>query len=172
LQTFLQLAKDYDIDIGKLHSNPSQGSATVDPELSTLKQEIQQLKGHVQTREQEEQQRELSAREAIVQKFLTDPKNEHAKAVLPKMVALFEAGEATDLQSAYEQAIWMVPEVRTKLIAKQEDERRKREAEQAAAARKAAAANVNRRGTPPTPTKPGTMEDTARSIYRARMSGS
>ena len=171
LQTFLQLAKDYDIDIGKLHSLPQQGHATVAPEIAPVLQRVQQLESHIQTQEQEREQQELSAREAIVQKFLTDPKNEHAQAVLPEMVALFDSGRVTSLQEAYEKAIWMVPEVRAKLIAKQDEERRKREAEQAAAAKKAAAANVNRRGTPPASAKPGTMEDTARAIYRRHMSG-
>jgi hypothetical protein len=70
------------------------------------------------------------------------------------------------LQEAYDKAIWMVPEVRDKLLAKQDQERRAKEAEQAAAARKAAAANVRPRGTPPAAQKPGSMEDTIRATYR------
>jgi len=54
--------------------------------------------------------------ETQVQSFLADPKNTHAEAVIDDMVALINAGRAKDLQSAYDMATWMRPDIREQLI--------------------------------------------------------
>ena len=45
------------------------------------------------------------------------PKHPHFDAVLPHMIELYRANPERDLQTAYDMAIWAVPEIRSSLIA-------------------------------------------------------
>lgn len=75
---------------------------------------------------------------AEVQSFTADPRFPYANDVKQDMAALFHANQATTLQEAYDKAVWMRPEIRSKLIADQE--RQKAETAAAEAARKRAVA--------------------------------
>jgi hypothetical protein len=170
---WLQIAKDYGIDPSSLGSAPPQDAAQaiqVDPAVAALKRELSEIKTHLTSQERQRAEAEFSQHTESVTAFGSDPKHEHFDSVREDMAALIETGRAKDLQDAYDKAIWAHPEVRTKLLAKQEQERTRKLADEAAAARKAAGANVTRRGTPPVPNKPGTMEDTIRSEFR-RLNG-
>lgn len=142
----------------------------VDPNVAELRQQLAQLQGRFQSMDQEREQAVHAETNAEIEKFRSDPAHEHFDAVALDMSALLANGRATSLQEAYDKAIWAVPEIRAKLQQKHEQELAKKQAEQAAAARKAAGANVIRRGTPPAPVKPGTIEDTIRHEYR-RLNG-
>jgi hypothetical protein len=168
--TFLQLARTYGINLDNVMSLHSRAPSQQAPELTALKQEIGEVRNRLT---QADQERELALQredDATVQRFLNDPKNEHAKAVSAQMAGLLTSGQAKDLDDAYQQAIWLHPETRQKLLAKQDAERRKTESEQAKSARKASSTNVQRRGTPPAPARKGTMDDTIRSELR-RLTG-
>lgn len=65
----------------------------------------------------------LAQQERAVDAFFNDPKNEFANDVAPDIQRLLETGQAKDLQSAYEQALWLNPATREKLLAKQIAER-------------------------------------------------
>jgi hypothetical protein len=171
LQTFLKLASDYGINLDNLQTLRQRAPAGAAPDLSPVLQRVQQLETRITQADEQREQRQREEDEARVTAFINDPKNEHAKAVSKQMAALLLSGEAQDMADAYQKAIWLHPETRAKLLQKQEADRRKREADEAAAARKAAAATVQRRGTPPAPGKRGTMEDTARSVYRKLVPG-
>ena len=106
------------------------------------------------------------AADAEIGRFRADPANEHFPVLESQMAALITSGQADSLKDAYDKALWLNPETRAKAIAKQDDVRRQREAVEAAAARKAASVNVVKRGTPPAPAKPKSMEDTIRETYR------
>jgi len=168
-QVFLKMADDYGINIDTVMSLRQRAPSQAAPDFSPVLQRVQQLETRIQQADQQREQELRDEDERTVLAFLNDPKNEHARTVAEDMTALLVNGRATNLQEAYEKAIWSHPEVRAKLLAKQEAERRKKEAEEAAAARKASGANVHRRGTPPAPAKPGSMEDTARAAYRKAM---
>jgi hypothetical protein len=168
---FLKLASTYGINLDTVLSLRQRAPAQAAPELQPVLQRVQQIETRITQADQEREQAQQREDDARVQAFLNDPKNEHARTVSKQMSALLMSGQAQDMQDAYEQAIWIHPEVRPKLLEKQEAERRKKESEEAAAARKAAAANVTRRGTPPTPAKPGSMDDTIRSTYRKLTGG-
>lgn len=166
--TLLSLAQQYGINLSEQtdtrHREPS---AT--PELAPVLQRIAQLEGTIEQSQRAREEAEHAERVAQAQKFLSDPSREYMEAVFDDVVALVRAGRTPE--QAYEQAIWAHPETRAKLMAKQDAERKQREAAEAAAARKAASANVQRRGTPPVASKPGSMEDTARAAYRSLMNG-
>ncbi len=65
-----------------------------------------------------EVQRVIAEREinSTVDKFLADPANTHAELVADHMAALIQGGQAPDLQTAYQMAIWANPEIRATLI--------------------------------------------------------
>lgn len=166
---FLKLAETYGIDVATLQTQRQRAPAGAAPDLSPVLQRVQQIETRITQADQEREQHERAQDEAAVNSFLNDSKNEHARTVMPIMSKLLLSGQAETLQDAYEKAIWIDPQVRQKLLEKQDADRRTKEAEQVAAAKKAAAANVTRRGTPPTAIKHGTMEDSARSVYRKHM---
>lgn len=167
---FLQLATQYGINLDTVLSLRQRAPGQSVPELTALQREVGELRASQQAQTQERERLQREQDDQRVNAFLSDPKNEHAKTVAKEMAALLSSGQADDLADAYNKALWINPDTRKALLDKQEKERQAKEAEQAAAARKAAAANVNRRGTPPAPAKPGTMEDTIRSTYR-RLNG-
>ena len=61
------------------------------------------------------------------------PKHPHFDAVLPHMIDLYRANPERDLQQAYDQAIWAVPEVREKLLAERTATVQQQQANQRAA---------------------------------------
>lgn len=98
-------------------------------ELKALKSENQQLQTRFRTDEQSEAVRQVQEfREAKDDDGnLIHP---HFEALHGTMKALLDSGAATDLPSAYEQAVWTVPEFREQF------EKQKIEAAEAAAAKK------------------------------------
>lgn len=159
----LQLVKDYGIDFTSLGTDPPQGTAQTtqeDPRLATALQRLEKLEGNLSAQERQRAEAEYSANVDQVTKFGSDPAHEHFGAVREHMAALIRSGQANDLQDAYDKAIWISPEVRSSLLAKQEQERTAKVAAEAANARKAAGANVTRRGTPPVKQTAGKIEDT------------
>lgn len=171
---WLQVAKDYGIDIASSGAEPQQattGQTQVDPIVAALQRELGEIKTHLTTQERQRAEAEFSTHVESVKSFGSDPKHKHFEAVREDMAALIESGRAKDLEEAYNKAIWGHPEVRISLLAEQEQERAKKAAADAAKARAAAGANVTRRGTPPVPQKAGTMEDTIRNKLRQLQSG-
>lgn len=169
---WLQVAKDYGINLSPQDSNaPQRENSPVqeDPRLATALQRLEKLEGTLTSQERQRAEAEYSQNVDQVQKFGADPKHKHFAAVREHMAALIESGQATDLKDAYDKAIWINPDVRKLLLAEQEKERADKAAADAAAARKAAGANVTRRGTPPVPQKTGRIEDTITSRYRELM---
>lgn len=169
----LQIAKDYGINIAAPSAEaqqPAAGATQDDPRLAAALQRIDKLEGHLSTQERQRAEAEFATHVEKVTAFGADPKHPHFALVRDDMSALIETGRATELQDAYDKAIWVNPESRKLLLVEQEKERVTKAAADAAAARKAAGANVQRRGTPPVAPKPGTMEDTIRTNYR-RLTG-
>lgn len=161
--TLLRLADAYGISRAEFDGARDR-DFPANPELAPVLQRLAQLEGTITESQRAREAAEQAERVAQATKFLNDPAHEHIDTVLDDVLILVRAGKSP--ADAYQQAIWAHPETRAKLIAKQEDERKQREAAEAAAARKAATVNVQRRGTPPVATKPGTIEDTIRQTYR------
>jgi hypothetical protein len=164
--TFLQLAKTYGINLDQVMTRHSRVPSQAVPGLEPVLQRVQQIESRFTQADQERQRQQDAEDDAAAQRFLNDPKNEHARTVAPQVAALLSSGQAKDYADAYEQAIWLHPEVRQKLLDKQAAEQRKKDSEQAKNARRAASTNVQRRGTPPAQTAPRTMDDTIREQLR------
>lgn len=156
--TLANLAQTFGVDIGLAQSMPAP-----DPNYMALQNQIQQLQGFINQQQRTQAEREQEALNSEISKFAEG--REHFETVREDMAALLQAGRATDLNDAYEKAIWANPSVRAALIAKQQaDAAAKAEKERKAQeAKRASAVNVTRKGTVPAGTSIGTMEDTIRA---------
>lgn len=111
MEVFQRLAKDYGIDLnlGQVNSG-TDTTQYQDPQALALKQQIDQLNQQVRQvtswREQEEQSRLNNE----IASFSAD--KPHFEALRETMAQLLESGQAQDLNSAYDKAKWLVPEVR------------------------------------------------------------
>lgn len=171
-EVLLQLGRQYGIDMAAPAAPSSTGSApaqAMTPDLQPVLQRVQGIEQMV--RQQAEQAARAASEQAMteVQRFASNPERKHFAAVQETMAQLVASGQATTLEDAYDKAVWLVPEVRTQLLAEQEQKRLADEAAKAAAARKAASVNVARRGTTPVAANKGTMDDTIREKYRELM---
>ncbi len=91
------------------------------------------------------QQQENSLITAELSKFAADPSHKHYEAVKPHMAALLQAGQANDLQDAYDQAIYANPATRALVLAEQQAAERTEATRKAKEARQAASVNTPRR---------------------------
>jgi chemotaxis protein histidine kinase CheA len=164
----MQILQNTGVSLDELQQVPEQPA--IDPNIAALIQKVQSLEGQLTSQSQQREQAEKEDVNTELEKFAADAKNEHFKTVALDMSALLAQGRASNLQEAYDKAVWANPETREKQLQKHKQELARKQADEAAAARKAAGANVVRRGTPPAPNKPGTIEDTIRSEYR-RLNG-
>lgn len=137
-QLLLQTAREYGVDLGQ----PEQQQHTnVAPEFQTLQQEVQQLRGIVTQRDENERQRLNAEVQTELEAFAADPKNTHFGEVKGHMAALISQGAAKGLQDAYDQAVWARPETRATLLAQQRAE----EEQKRVAAAKTKAAEARRK---------------------------
>lgn len=162
-QYFAQLAANYGIQLGETQQ---QETSPIDPRVSSLQQQMQQMSGWIQQQTEAAQQREQDALNSEIQRFRADPQHGHFDAVKGHMAALLQAGQAKDLQDAYEQAIYANPATRQALLKQQEDAIRKEKAAVAQAAKKAASANLRSKPSLPVSEPIGSMEDTIRATLR------
>lgn len=96
------------------------GSAPqVDPQTTALQQKIAQLESQMSQVTQAPVIQQQQAIEKQISDFTNDPKNEFVGDVMPHMVALINAGAASNLQDAYDQACHANPEIRKILSARQ-----------------------------------------------------
>jgi hypothetical protein len=135
---FRHLAGQFGVDLAVA----AQGVPQVSPELQSLRQELAQLKGHLTSTEQQQHQQIQGQAQAMIEAFAADPKNEYYEQVKPLMAHLLVAGQARDMQEAYDMACHANPDVRSTILTRQQaDSEAKRAAEakaKADAKRKAA----------------------------------
>lgn len=149
-----------------------------DPEIATLKNQIQQLKNQVQQATHTMQSQPVLQEAArTAEKFLSDVVNyPYAKEVEADMERLIPTVQKSGmtmtetLKAAYEQAIWTNPATRQKLLAAQQTEVAKKAAEdagaQAAKAKKAAAASPARGNAAASPSnQQGTLDEELNAAF-------
>ncbi|MGD9674494.1 MAG: hypothetical protein AB7U98_13560 [Candidatus Nitrosocosmicus sp.] len=116
-----QLIKDYQIKLPSAAPAPTPDGepAFVDPEVASLRQEIEQLRsqlnGTTEAVSQERRQKLVSE----IQEFASKPENEHFDTVADDIATLLRAKPGMTLREAYDQAVWLNPVTRTKLLEKQ-----------------------------------------------------
>lgn len=139
-QVAAQLAKDYKL-AELLGGQPGQAE---DPVAQHLQQALAPVAERLQRLETQTMREQRAKVETEVNTFLGDAKNEFAQEVLPDMVKLLNAGLASDLPSAYEQACRLNPAVARKIF--------ERSVEGATKPVKPAPTNVSSSPVPPAPT--------------------
>lgn len=130
-QVIQNLASQAGIDLASIQAGEA---PKVDPEVAALREQVQRMAAHMQNQHQTAQGAEQAQLATELQTFESDPAHEHFQLVRGEMAALLMAGQAKDLQEAYDKACWARPEIRSSLVNKQiaqETEKRKKEAEQA-----------------------------------------
>lgn len=168
---FRQIATQYGVDL----SAAAQAAPQVDPQVQALRQELAQVRGHLVGQEQAQHQQVQVQAQQVIEAFAADPKNEFYEQVKPMMGQLLVAGQATDMQDAYDKACWATPSVRSTLMQRQSaeaDAKRAAEAKAKADAKRRAGGSVS--GSPGSPVTTATtvdpnlsLRDQIRHAYRA-----
>ena len=119
--------------------------APFDPRFESLAQRQERIEQTLAAQEQQRQLAETNQLEGHIQEFTAEPGHEHFEAVKARMGVLLENNLATDLQDAYDQAVYSDATIRSTLIAPQVDPEQKRRQEQIAKANAArqAAGSIN-----------------------------
>lgn len=165
---FAQLAQSYGIDLATVQPQEQQ---YIDPNISYLQDQVRQLQGTLQQQSLMGQQQEEATLNSEISSFAADPKHSHFESVRGHMSALLQAGQAQDLASAYEQAVWANPATRAAVLAEQQAAAKAEATQKAQAAKTAASINVRNRPSMPVSQPIGTMDDTIRDTLR-RLNGS
>lgn len=169
LATIRGLAQHYGVDLGQL--GQTQEQQYVDPNVTALQQQVQQLTQHLQQQQLTGQQQAQESLTSEISAFAADPSHSHFESVKGHMAALLQAGQAKDLPDAYEQAVYANPVTRAAMLQQQAAQQREEAAKAAKAAKNAASVNVRPRASMPVSQPIGSMEDTMRAIL-ARHAGS
>lgn len=113
VELFTKLAKDYGVPLQNIpvEQEPDQS----DQPNQMLRAELQELRNQTTALSQWRDQQAVDQATAQVDKILNDKVNfPFAQEVRGKMGQLIETGLANDLEDAYNQAVWLLPEVRNK----------------------------------------------------------
>ena len=162
LAYFAHLAQSYNID---LNAVPQSQQTQVDPNVAYLQQQVQSLSSAQAKWEQDRQAQAEQTLTAQIADFAKD--KEHFADVADEMVlqigAARAAGQSLSLQTAYDKACLLTPQVQAAMQAKQLAAAKADAAKRAKEAKDASSTNVNVRGKlPPTPVI-GSMDDTIRA---------
>jgi hypothetical protein len=115
-----KMLQDYGINLA-----PGEAGAAnpLESELHALRQELYSLKSGFTDTQRKAYEAAVADQRKQVDAFFSDPKNEFAEELQADILRLLQTGAATDLPTAYEQAQWLNPAVRAKLLAKQQVEK-------------------------------------------------
>lgn len=160
---FAQLAQNYGIDMAAVQQVEQ---TPIDPNIAALQQQVQRLSGFIENQQSQGKQQEEATLNSEIASFAADPKHSHFESVKGHMAALLQAGQATSLPDAYEQAIYANPTTRALVLAQQQAEQRAAAAQKATAAKTAASVNTRPRASMPVSQPIGSMEDTIRATLR------
>lgn len=162
-QKAIALLREYGIDPTTLNAETY---PPMDPAIASLQQQVQQLTGFIEKQKTSGVQQEEQALNSEISNFAADPKHSHFESVKGHMAALLQAGQASSLADAYEQAIYANPTTRALVLAQQQAEQRAEAAKKATAAKAAASVNTRSRPSMPVSQPIGSMEDTIRATLR------
>lgn len=139
-----RFAKDYGVDLSRFGAPVSEQSTFTDPELDSVRRELQQVKANLAAQEHARQAATTQTLTAQIESFKSEaddkgaPKYPHFETVRVAMGALMASGEAKDMADAYERSLWARPELRKELLDRQRKEAEdKAKAEASAQARDA-----------------------------------
>jgi hypothetical protein len=112
------LASQYGVDIGAIGNDPALEDEFADPQVKALQQQVAQLTGFIQNQQTQQQSYEQASTQSFIDQFAAEtdasgnPAHPHFEQVRSVMGSLISSGNATDLKSAYEAAVYANPELR------------------------------------------------------------
>jgi hypothetical protein len=112
------LANQYGVDIGAIGNDPALEDEFADPQVKQLQQQVAQLTGFIQNQQTQQQSYEQASTQSFIDQFAQEtdasgnPAHPHFETVRSVMGSLISSGNATDLKSAYEAAVYANPELR------------------------------------------------------------
>ena len=140
------LFQAYGINPQSVFNYLQNGAPQVNPEIAPVYQELQQLRQQQQALMNEQKTREQATLSSEIDRAKAG--KEHWDLVTDDMAALLQANRATDLDQAYDMAIWARPDLRASLL-QQERKTAEAEATQKAQAQRSHAAASSVRGSSP-----------------------
>ena len=175
-----RLAANLKVDLKQLLPSEVQDDGYTDPEIANLRAELQALRDQGSQQARESEQQRQNAYLAQIAQFRDEaddngePKHPHFNEVYSVMAGLLQSGRATDLEDAYGQAVWAIPEYRDSVIqakaeekSKAEAAKRAKEAEEA----KAKAKTVKGKQSAKTPDAPDTLRSALSEAYDRSLRG-
>jgi hypothetical protein len=114
-----QIFRDYGINPQETFNYLQNGAPRIDPSIAPYVQELQALKQKQEVYERQQQDRESQALNSEIERAKVG--KPHFDAVREDMAALLQAGRATDLDDAYDKAIWSRPDLRATLLQQERD---------------------------------------------------
>ncbi len=177
-QYILQLAQNYGADMSVFQAAPVDGEnrpqqTQLDPAVSAMWNELQQLKQQSQQQQTERERYEASKAQSEIDAFANDPNNVFFEDLKGDMAILISSGRAKTLQEAYDMAKYANPDVRQTVLEREfADRETKRRADQAKAVDAKKAAGVSVRGTGPANVTAADKDESVRdTITRVMSSG-
>ena len=175
-----QLAKMYGVDEKQPETETPAEDLYADPQVLELRKKVSELTDQAEQQAREAENRRQAALFAEVQQFREAADEEgnllhpHFQAVQGVMAGLMQSGKAVDLDSAYEQAVWSLPEYRDDVIERQAKERANKELEakiKEAEKAEAAAKTVKGKSSAKAPKKPNTLAGDLKENYEKSVKG-
>ena len=175
------LASQYGVDIGAIGNDPALEDEFADPQVKALQQQVAQLTGFIQNQQTQQQSHEQASTQSFIDQFAQEtdasgnPAHPHFETVRSVMGSLISSGNATDLKSAYDMAVYANPELRQeelkRVAAKQSQAKVKTEAVQKA--KKAQRSKVRGSATPAAQALPAnaSIRDTINASIRQLENG-
>lgn len=164
MQMMAQIFRDYAIDPNQTFNYLQNGAPQIDPAIAPVYQELQSLKQQQQRWQQEQESRENQALTSEIERAKVG--KEHFDDVREDMAALLQAGRATDIDDAYDKAIWARPDLRQALL-QQERDKAMESARSTTQAQRSQAAAVSVKGSSPVQTnaQPENLRDLIASQF-------
>ena len=175
------LANQYGVDTSAIGNDPALEDEFADPQVKQLQQQVAQLTGFIQNQQTQQQSHEQASTQSFIDQFAQEtdasgnPAHPHFETVRSVMGSLISSGNATDLKSAYEAAVYANPELRQeelkRVAAKQSQAKVKTEAVQKA--KKAQRSKVRGSATPAAQALPAnaSIRDTINASIRQLENG-
>jgi hypothetical protein len=142
LDLIQHIARTRGIDLSAAFGGQPQPGTTQQgqPDIQAIiAQTVQQ---HLQPFQQQIEQRENQSTIQTVEAFRADPAHPYFEDVRATMSTLLRAGQAKDLQDAYDKATWADPTIRASLMQRQTEEAAQARKAEVDKARKASAASL------------------------------
>lgn len=175
------LARSRGVDLATLVPQTQGAQASqgyVDPSVAQLQQEITQLKGYLTQQERAQHDARLAEQQRAIDAFAQEkgsdgtPLRPHFNEVRVTMGRLMQTGEATDMATAYDMAVWARPDLRQRILEQERKaEAAKREAEQRKAAEEAKKRAVSVKPNPSVAAGNGPADSLRAELERALRGG-